>query len=45
METQLKDKTVEERYRTRQEKSLPLLSQLHAWLAKSVQQVYRKQIR
>jgi len=42
IETQLKDKTVEERYLTRQEKSLPLLNQLHTWLVKSVQQVLPK---
>ena len=42
IETQLKDKTVEVRYLTRQEKSLPLLNQLHAWLMKSVQQVLPK---
>ena len=42
LETQLKDKTVEERYITRQEKSVPLLSQLHTWLMKSAQQVLPK---
>ena len=42
LETQLKDKTVEERYITRQEKSVPLLSQLHMWLMKSAQQVLPK---
>jgi len=42
IETQLKDKTVEVRYLTRQEKSLPLLNQLHAWLMKSAQQVLPK---
>ena len=42
IETQLKDKTVETRYLTRQEKSLPLLNQLHAWLEKSVHKCYRK---
>jgi len=30
IETQLKGKTIEERYRARQEKSVPLLSQLQA---------------
>jgi len=42
LETQLKDKTVEVRYITRQEKSVPLLSQLHMWLMKSAQQVLPK---
>tara|TARA_R110001592_G_C13132514_1_gene746661 strand:- start:22 stop:1524 length:1503 start_codon:yes stop_codon:yes gene_type:complete len=42
LETQLKDKTVEERYITRQEKSVLLLSQLHMWLMKSAQQVLPK---
>ena len=42
IETQLKDKTVEVRYLTRQEKSLPLLNQLHTWLEKSVHQVLPK---
>ena len=42
IETQLKDKTVEERHLARQEKSLPLLNQLHTWLTKSVQQVLPK---
>ena len=42
IETQLKDKTVEVRYLTRQAKSLLLLNQLHAWLAKSVQRVLPK---
>ena len=42
LETQLKDKTVEERYITRQGKSVPLLSQLHMWLMKSAQQVLPK---
>ncbi|AGP90745.1 IS66 family transposase [Alteromonas mediterranea] len=42
IETQLKDKTVEVRYLTRQEKSLPLLNQFHTWLTKSVQQVLPK---
>ena len=42
IETQLKDKTVEARYTARQEKSLPLLKQLHTWLEKSVQQVLPK---
>ncbi len=42
IETQLKDKTVEVRYLTRQEQSLPLLNQLHAWLMKSAQQVLPK---
>ncbi len=42
IETQIKDKTAEERYTHRQEKSLPLLNQLHTWLAKSAQQVLPK---
>ena len=42
IETQLKDKTVEVRYLTRQKKSLPLLNQLHTWLEKSVHQVLPK---
>ena len=42
LETQLKDKTVEVRYITRQEKSVLLLSQLHMWLMKSAQQVLPK---
>lgn len=42
IETQLKSKTVEERYRTRQEKSLLLLTQLEAWLIKSKEQVLPK---
>lgn len=42
IETQLKDKTVEARYITRQENSVPLLSQLHTWLMKSAQQVLPK---
>jgi transposase len=33
---------VEERCRTRQEKSLPVLNQLHIWLTKSVKQVLPK---
>jgi transposase len=42
LETQIKDKSVEERYRTRQEKSLPLLKQFEAWLIKSEQNVLPK---
>lgn len=42
IETRLKDKTMDKRYITRQEKSLPLLNQLHTWLMKSVQQVLPK---
>ena len=42
IETQLKDSSAEERYTTRQEKSLSLLNQLHAWLTKSTQQVLPK---
>jgi transposase len=42
IETQIKDKTIEARYRIRQEKSLPLLSQLEAWLIKSQDQVLAK---
>ena len=42
IETQLKDKTVEARYITRQENNVPLLSQLHTWLMKSAQQVLPK---
>ena len=42
IESQLKDKRVEERYLSRQEKSQPLLNQLHTWLEKSVQQVLSK---
>jgi transposase len=42
IETQIKDKTVDERYRIRQEKSLPLLAQFKTWLIKSEQQVITK---
>lgn len=42
IETQIKDKTIEARYRIRQEKSLPLLKQFEAWLIKSEQQVLPK---
>ena len=42
IETQLKQHTAEERYTLRQEKSLPLLNQLHTWLNKSAQQVLPK---
>tara|TARA_B100000700_G_scaffold178723_1_gene197379 strand:+ start:1900 stop:2487 length:588 start_codon:yes stop_codon:yes gene_type:complete len=42
IETQLKDKTAEERYNLRQEKSVPLLSQFHTWLMKSAHQVLPK---
>lgn len=42
IETQLKDKTVKARYLTRQERSRPLLNQVHAWLIKSIQQVLPK---
>lgn len=39
IETQIKDKTIDERYRIRQEESLPLLAQFKTWLIKSEQQV------
>ena len=42
IETQLKDSSAEQRYAIRQEKSLPLLNQLHTWLTKSAQQVLPK---
>ena len=42
IETQIKDSSAEQRFTTRQEKSLPLLSQLHTWLTKSAQQVLPK---
>jgi transposase len=42
IETQIKDRAAEVRYVTRQEKSLPLLNQLHTWLTKSAQQVLPK---
>lgn len=42
VETQIKDKTIDERYRIRQEKSLPLLAQFKTWLIKSEQQVIAK---
>lgn len=42
LETQIKDKSIGERYRTRQEKSLPLLKQFEAWFIKSGQQVLPK---
>lgn len=42
VEHQLKDKTVDERYQIRQDKSLPLLEQLEAWLISSQQQVLPK---
>lgn len=42
IETSIKDKLTDERYQTRQEKSLPLLKQFEAWLIKSEQQVLPK---
>lgn len=42
IETQIKDKTIDERYRIRQEESLPLLAQFKIWLIKSEQQVITK---
>lgn len=42
VETQIKDKSIDERYRIRQEKSLPLLAQFKTWLIKSEQQVIAK---
>jgi hypothetical protein len=39
VETLIKDKTPDERYRIRQEKSLPLLAQFKTWLNKSQQHV------
>lgn len=42
IETQIENKTVDERYRIRQEKSLPLLAQFKTWLIKSKQQVIAK---
>ena len=42
IETQIKDKTIDERYRIRQEESLPLLAQFKTWLIKSEQQVITK---
>ena len=42
IEQQLKDKTVDERYQTRQEKSMLLLKQFETWLIKSEQQVLPK---
>ena len=42
IEHQIKEKTVAERYQIRQDKSVPLLTQLEAWLIKSEQQVLPK---
>jgi len=42
IEQQIKDKTLDERYQIRQEKSVPLLKQFEAWLLKSQQQVLPK---
>ncbi len=42
IETSIKDKSIDERYQTRQEKSLPLLKQFEQWLIKSEQQVLPK---
>ncbi|MGO4893133.1 IS66 family transposase [Flavobacterium sp. W21_SRS_FM6] len=42
IETQIKDKTIDERYRIMHEESLPLLAQFKTWLIKSEQQVITK---
>ncbi len=42
VEILIKDKTPDERYRIRQEKSLPLLAQFKAWLIKSEQDVMKQ---
>ena len=42
IETLIKDKPISQRYATRQEKALPLLAQLKAWLIKSEQSVLPK---
>ena len=39
IEQQIKGSSIEERYQTRQEKSLPLLNQFKIWLDKSISQV------
>ncbi|WDE11856.1 IS66 family transposase [Thalassomonas haliotis] len=39
LESQLKDKSAAEKYQLRQEKAVPLLKQMKAWLDKSVNQV------
>jgi transposase len=44
VETLIKDKTPDERYRIRQEKSLPLLAQFKAWLNKSQQHVINQNV-
>jgi transposase len=42
IETQIKDKTIDERYKIRQQKSRPLLTQFETWLSKSQPQVLPK---
>lgn len=42
IDTQIKDKTLDERYQARQQKSLPVLTQFETWLSKSKQQVLPK---
>ena len=42
IETQIKDKTIDDRYRIMQEESLPLFAQFKTWLIKSEQHVIAK---
>lgn len=42
LETQIKDKSIQERYEIRQQKALPLLIQFKTWLDKSANQVLPK---